>query len=108
MKVKSGTYFWRFTAVVFVLVGLWKCYSVRGNPQAAGSAGGDKLGGWLTLLVIALGFFAWRCYRFVEEKRTLEFLAKERKRNEELERKIRLANAERDRQWFEEQRAERA
>ena len=108
MKVKGGTYFWLFTAVVFVLVGIWKCYSVMGNPQVVGSAGGDKIGGWITMLVIAIGFFVWRCYRYAEEKRTIEFLAKERKRTEEIERRIKLANAEQDSKWFEEQRAQRA
>ena len=108
MKVKSGTYFWLFTAVVFILVSIWKCYSVMGNPQAAENVGGDKVGGWLTLLVIAIGFFIWRCYRFVEEKRTIEFLAKERKRTEEIERRIKMANAEQDRKWFAEQRTQKA
>lgn len=108
MKVKSGTYFWLFIAVVFVLVGIWKCYSVAGGAQVVNSEGGDQIGGWLTLLVIAIGFFIWRCYRFVEEKRTLEFLAKERKRTEEIERRIKLENADRDRKWYEEQRTQRA
>lgn len=108
MKVKSGTYFWLFIAVVFVLVGIWKCYSVAGGAQVVNSEGGDQIGGWLTMLVIAIGFFIWRCYRFVEEKRTLEFLAKERKRMEEIERRIKLENADRDRKWYEEQRAQKA
>lgn len=108
MKVKSGTYFWLFIAVVFVLVGIWKCYSVAGGAQVVNSEGGDRIGGWLTMLVIAIGFFIWRCYRFVEEKRTLEFLAKERKRMEEIERRIKLENADRDRKWYEEQRAQKA
>ena len=60
------------------------------------------------MLVIAIGFFVWRCYRYAEEKRTIEFLAKERKRTEEIERRIKLANAEQDSKWFEEQRAQRA
>jgi hypothetical protein len=105
MKVKGGTYFWLFTAVVLVLVGAWKCISVMAAPELAGSAGGDQIGGWTTMLVIAIAFFAWRCYRFVEEKRTIEFLAKERKRAEEIERRIKLENENRDRKWFEEQRA---
>lgn len=103
MKVKSGTYFWLFAAVAFVLVGIWKCCSVASGAPAVG-AEGDSLGKWITVLGLALAFFAWRCYRFVEEKKTAEFLAKERKRAEEVERRIRQEQADRDRKWFEEQR----
>ena len=104
MKVKTGTYFWLFVAVVFVLVGAWKCCSVLGEAQLALGTEKDQIYGWITALVLAVAFLIWRCYRFVEEKKTVEFLAKERRRNEEIERRIRLEKAERDRKWYEENR----
>jgi len=104
MKVKQGTYFWLFVAVVLVVVCAWKCYSGMGDLELAVGADRDAIYGWITALVLAVVFLIWRCYRFVEERKTAEFLAKERRKAEEIERKIRLEKAEQDRKWFEEQR----
>lgn len=127
MRVKVGTYIWLFLTVALLLLSAWKSYNgletlrqaeatqpmsdtgsvlTQGETsvQDVAEVNKDQVYGWFAAVGLAVVFFLWRCYRFVEEKKAVEFLIKERRKNEEIERRIKLKKAEQERKWFEENR----
>lgn len=118
MKVKTGTYVLLFVSVVLMLLCAWKSYtgleSLRkekhaqaiGSTETVGAQSGeivqsssksdsnverDFVMGWCAATVLVAVFFVWRCYRFTEEKKTIEFLMKEKRKEEEIARRVEWA-----------------
>lgn len=130
MKVKSGTYVLLFLSVVLMMVCAWKSFTeleeykkvkhtedvvrteaaartstetVSESTESGVKAEKDGVIGWCAATLVVAVFFVWRCFCFAEEKKNIEFLMKERRKEEEIARRVEWAKEQKlrvqERNW---------